>query len=316
MFNWLFEQYLKLIENYEILLRNPVHCGTVELLRLFSFTLLIVFAFRLVAHCIVYYRIRRFGRYNETEENHLFQIYRLAAQKAGVTRIPTLYRFPNKSPLAFTIGCWNPSIFLAPAVVNNLQDDELEAALVHELIHLKRKDSFLVWLLEIFFVSIPILIIQVFALSFVFSVENSVYAILGALAALIVFKAFLWERIFFLRELSCDDLSVSAIRDPLVLASSIIRVWRLSKNVGTHRWTRTLSFAQDFLPLGRPSLEVRIRRLIHYKSPRIKFLFGKALRTAMIVILFLIALFIWAFHSKKVQATEASTVVCLSRQFI
>ncbi|MCI0617824.1 M48 family metalloprotease [bacterium] len=310
MFNWLSEQYLKLIQNYEILLRNPVQCGTVELLRLFSITLLIVFLFRLVAHCIVYYRIRRFGRYNETENARLIQIYRFAAQKAGVTRLPPLYQFPDKSPLAFTIGCWNPSIFLAPSVINHLKDDELEAALVHELIHLKRKDSFLVWFLEIFFVSIPLLIVQVFALSFVFSVENSVYAILGALTSLIVFKAFLWERIIFLRELSCDDLSVSAIRDPLVLASSIIHVWQLSTKVSTHRWTRSLSFAQDFLPVARPSMVIRVRRLLYYKKPRLKFLIGKVFRTAIIIILLLIALFLWTFYSKNVQATEAPLVVC------
>jgi hypothetical protein len=40
MFEWLSEQYLKLIANYKILLANPTHCSTVDLLRLFTFTLL------------------------------------------------------------------------------------------------------------------------------------------------------------------------------------------------------------------------------------------------------------------------------------
>ena len=292
-----------MIANYTILLKNPIHCGTVELLRLFSLTLLVVFILRLAAHWIVFFRMRRsFTRYNEEEHESLIQIYRRAAQKAGVQSLPPLFKFLNNSPLVFTIGCWKPSIFLAPSVVDSLPPQELEASLVHELIHLKRKDAFLVWFLEIVLVSIPILTIQVFALSFVYSVTNSVYAILGALMSLIFFKAFLWERIFFLRELSCDDLSVSAIGEPLILASSIIRVWKLSKNASPHRWTMNLAFAQEFLPTSVSRLELRVRRLIDYKRPRIKFIVGKVLKVAAIVLLLLVVLFLWIFHVQNVQA--------------
>ncbi len=54
MFEWLSEQYIKLILNYQILLGNPSGCGAVELLRLFTFTLLVVFALKLALHLIVF----------------------------------------------------------------------------------------------------------------------------------------------------------------------------------------------------------------------------------------------------------------------
>ncbi|MCI0691973.1 hypothetical protein L0337_08195 [candidate division KSB1 bacterium] len=40
MFEWFSQQYLKLMANYKILLANPVHCSTVDLLRLLRIALL------------------------------------------------------------------------------------------------------------------------------------------------------------------------------------------------------------------------------------------------------------------------------------
>lgn len=299
MFEWLSEQYLKLIANYKILLGNPTHCDTVQLLRLFTLTLLAVFVIKLVVHLVVFYRLkRRFPEYLEETHPQLFHVYRNAIQKVKLRRRPRLYQFSNERPLVFTIGSLRPAIFLAPKVVEKLSQEELEAALVHEFTHVKRHDNLLIWFLEIFFVSIPALIIQIFAVSFVFSIQNSVFAILGALAVLIVFKALLWRRILFLRELSCDDLSVDSIKDPLILASSLINVWRIGTVLPKYRWQTGLTFAQTLLPAAS-SLETRSRRLIDYRWPWFKFFLGKAVRVTAVVFVIFTATLFWRFYSTQ-----------------
>ncbi|MGH7449894.1 MAG: M56 family metallopeptidase [bacterium] len=297
MFEWLSQQYLKLMANYKILLANPVHCSAVDLLRLFTFTLFAIFLVKLLLHLVVFYRLRRrFPKYSEATHSALFKLFRKAAQKAGVRRLPTFYQFSNERPLVFTIGSWRPAIFMAPQVVEKLPPEELETALAHELTHIKRCDNLLVWFLEIFFVAIPLLIVQVFAISFVFSIENSVYAILGALAGLTIFKAFLWKRILFLRELSCDDLTVDAIKNPLILASSLINVWRIGRELPKYRWQAGLAFAQTLLPVTA-SLEFRAQRLLDYHRPWLKFFLGKVARVATAIFVVLSATFLWRFYS-------------------
>ncbi|MFQ5605694.1 MAG: M56 family metallopeptidase [bacterium] len=298
MFEWLSQQYIKLILNYQILLGNPSGCGTVELLRLFSFTLIAVFALKLGAHLLIFnYLKRKFSRYSVRSHPELFRLYERSAQIMILKKLPALFAFENVRPLVFTIGSLRPAIFLAPALVNKLKSDELEAIFVHELTHIKRRDNLLVWFLEIFFLAIPILFIQVFAISFVFSVQNSVYAILGTLVGLTVFKAFVWKRILFLRELSCDDLSVDKIKDPLILAASITNVWRLAKSLPRYRWQTGLAFTQTLLP-ATMRLETRVQRLLNYKRPWFKFFLGKALRVAAVLFILSTSIFLWQFYSK------------------
>ncbi len=297
MFEWLSEQYLDLISNYRILLENPAQCGTVDVLRLFTYTLFAIFLAKLAVHLVIFTRLKlKFSKYSQEMHPHLFHVYRNAAQKVNVHRLPLLYQFNNERPLIFTIGSLRPAIFLAPRLAENMQREELEAALVHELTHIKRHDNLLVWLLEIFFVSIPVLVIQVFAMSFVFSLENSVYAIVGSLALVTVFKAFILKRILYLRELSCDDLSVDAIKDPLTLASSLINVWRIGNRLPRHRWQGGLTFTQTLLPASA-SPQSRIRRLLDYRRPWLKFFLGKAVRIVALLLAVFSVGFLWRFYS-------------------
>ena len=297
MFEWLSEQYIKLLLNYQILLGNPSGCGTVELLRLFTFTLSVIFAFKLLLHLIIYHHLRRkFPQYTEATHPRLLRLFQNAARKVKLRRLPRLYEFNDERPLLFTIGSLKPSIFIAPKIAEQIEEREVEASLVHELIHIKRRDNLLLWFLEIFFVSIPVLFVQIFALSFIYSLENSVYVILGALVVLTLFKAFLWKRIIYLRELSCDDVSVDKIKDPLILASSLVNVWRLGKALPKYRWQRGLSFAQTLLPASL-KLENRVQRLLNYTRPWFKFLVGRALRWLTLGLVVFTVAFLWRFYS-------------------
>ena len=302
MFEWLSEQYLRLIANYKILLTNPTHCSTVDLLHLFTMTLLGFLAIKLILHLLIFtYLKQKYPRYQENSHSRLFKHYRKAAEKARMRRLPALIQFSNANPLIFTIGSIKPAIFIAPRVVEDLAGDELEAALIHELTHIKRFDNLLIWALEILFVAIPLLIIQLFALNFIFSVDNSAYALLGTLIGLIVFKFVIWKRILFLRELSCDDLSVDGIEEPLILASSLVNVWRISKDMPKYRWRIGLNFTQTLLPSAM-SLDYRVSRLTNYKRPRFKFLLGKVVRLTTLALVIFIAVFLWQFYTNPSQA--------------
>ncbi len=296
MFEWMSLQYLKLIANFRILLENPTQCSTVDLLRLFTLTLFFVFLVKLVAHSFTLYRLkRRFPRYGQDSYPRLFRVYRLAAEKVQLRRTPWLFQFGNAKPLVFTAGTLRPAIFLAPKLVAELPQDELESVLVHELTHIKRRDNLLIWLLELLFAAIPVLMIQVFAVGFIFSVQNSVKAICGALVLLMVFKGFLMKRILFYRELSCDDKTVEAIHDPLTLAGALVNVWRISQALPKYRWRMGFAFAQPH------RIERRAKRLVDYRRPWLKFFVGKAARVTAIVLLTLVGTFLLHFHSTHSQ---------------
>ncbi|MCZ6633227.1 MAG: M48 family metalloprotease [bacterium] len=298
MFEWFSEQYIRLMINYQILSGDAnVACYAVDWLRIFSFALFFVFLFKASTHLVISYRLKRqFTTYSETTYPDVFSLYRIAAHKVGLRRLPALYRFFNDRPVVFTIGFIKPTVFLAPILVKKLSREELEAVLVHELTHVKRWDNLLKWVLEMFFLSIPVLIIQLFALGFVFNGRNSELAIWGALATIVLFRVFLWDRILYLRELSCDDLSVDAIRDPLVLASSLISVWRAGQPFPKCRWQLGLAFVQTFLPVAT-SFEARVKRLMDYQRPRFKFMLGRATRVAAFALMTLTVTFLWRFYA-------------------
>lgn len=311
MFDWLSEQYVRLVLNYNILLGNPTGCGTVELLRLFSYTLLGVFTLKLLSHVSIFrYLKHRFERYGKETHSDLWRIFLEAADRVGLRRLPRLYRFENALPQVFTIGTLTPAVFIAPKIVEKLPPDELEAVLLHELTHVKRRDNLLIWGLEIFFLAIPLLIVQMFAIRFVFSVQNSAYALFGTLALLLLFKTVLWKRIIFLRELSCDDLSVRQLGDPLVLAAALVNVWRLGTDMPQFKLHRGLAFTQTMLP-PRMTLESRVRRLLNYRPPRLKFFFGKAARLASLVFVILFSVFLLHFH--RMRTVENITIQAGSR---
>ena len=297
MFEWLNEQYLTLITNYQILMSNPTRCGTVDILKIFSFTLFFVLLIKTSIHLILFNLLKhKFTQYTESSHPKLYKIYQHAVCKFQIGKIPPLYQFSRVRPLIFTIGTFKPAIFMSHYLVDKLSAEELEITLVHELTHIKRRDNALIWFMELFFASIPLLIIQVFALSFTFSIENSVYALLGALTFILVFKLILWKRILFLRELSCDDVSIEITKTPLTLAASLVKVWKLGHKLPRYHWHSGLGFVQAFLPTWM-NFEFRVKRLLDYHKPRLKFLLGKTFKFAVVLVSAFVIVFLLQFYS-------------------
>ena len=297
MFEWLSEQYIQLIANSNILLGYFVDCYAVERLRLLTLALFTLLILKVGIHLTVYQRLRRnFSEYSGQSDPYLMKIFNHAIAKVKLKRLPLLYKFSNQKPLLFTIGTLRPAIFIAPIVSEKLSEEELEAALTHELSHIKHFDILFSWLLEFLFVVMPLLVVQFFAFYFVFNGTNSQIAIWGTVVLIIAFRVFAWRRIFFFRELSCDDRSIQAEANPLTLASALVKVCRLGNPLPRHRWKYGLAFAQTLLATG-PRIENRVQRLINYKTPKLKQFIVKAVRITVMTLLIGIFLFLWRFHT-------------------
>lgn len=299
MYEWLSEYYMRLMANFEIMQGYLVECFAVDRLRTFAVILFGIFVIKLAIHIVLYYWLKRkFSPYNRSEHPGIYRLLNEAAGELGLKRVPSIYAFGNFRPLLFTIGTFRPAIFLAPVLYENLSDVELKAALKHELVHIKRLDSVLKWMLEITLITIPVFIIQFFAVNFVYSTYLSNVAIATALVLIFLFRFVIWKPILFLRELSCDDLVVRFGTDPLDLASALIKVMRYSKRAPLFRWQYGLALTQRLLPSSL-FFDYRTKRLLNYTPPRLKFLIVKGFKIATAVVIIGISTFLWEFHSRN-----------------
>lgn len=113
---------------------------------------------------------------------------------APVTRVRLC---AHDRPLALTVGVLRPTILLSTWMLRQLDQQELESVLVHELEHGARRDYPLMWLAT--------LLRDAF-----FYIPTS------------------WTAYHLLqqeKELACDDRAAEATRHPLALASALTKVW-------------------------------------------------------------------------------------------
>ncbi|HWN08298.1 MAG TPA: M56 family metallopeptidase [Pyrinomonadaceae bacterium] len=95
---------------------------------------------------------------------------------------------------------WKPVILLPQAIANHLDDDELEAIMLHELVHIRRRD-------------------------------NLVGNLQMALCALLWFHPLVWlisSKLFDERELACDEEVLKMRAAPETYAAGILKVVRFS----------------------------------------------------------------------------------------
>jgi beta-lactamase regulating signal transducer with metallopeptidase domain len=105
---------------------------------------------------------------------------------------------------------WRPAVVLPDSIAGHLDDDELEAIMLHELVHIQRRDN-LIGNLQL------------------------------ALCALLWFHPLVWflsRRLFDEREQACDERVMEVCRAPEAYASSILKVvrfcfgWRVAGVIG------------------------------------------------------------------------------------
>jgi Zn-dependent protease with chaperone function len=238
--------------------------------------------------------------YGQDEFPGLYDLYCDAAARVGLKRLPPLHRHADEDPLAFTTGCLRPAVFLAPTLIRSLGAEELHAVLVHELVHVRRRDNLRALIGSLLPIGALVVVLQVAALYALFWMNQRLgfghtgVIVTAVLVVLWAFRSIAWPRVVFRRELSCDDRVVEVLQNPLVVAASLVQVWRLQRVLprrGSPRWVHAL-------PLLRtsPTVEQRVRRLIDYQpEPRRAWRIMTRRALAAAALLWTI-LFLWSYH--------------------
>jgi beta-lactamase regulating signal transducer with metallopeptidase domain len=146
-------------------------------------------------------------------------------------RCPRLLLCVYHRPLALTCGVFRPTILLSTWMVEQLDQQELEAVLAHELKHVARKDYLIALLATILrdaFFYIP--------------------------TSWIVYRQLQQEK-----EVICDDLAVEVTHRPLALASALTKVWL--HTVETPDFARV--GGAQLLAEPNASIHGRIQRLVN-----------------------------------------------------
>jgi Zn-dependent protease with chaperone function len=302
MFEWFFAPYARLLQGVGTLLVVPGDCGApVDVLRALTLLLCAAAGGRIAAHWVADRRLRRRSPvYGPSEFAGLYDLYREAGTQVGMGRLPPLHRHADEAPLAFTTGCFRPAVFLAPALVRSLGADELRAVLVHELVHVRRRDNLRAWLGSLLPIGGVVLLLQVAALYALFRMEQRLgfahvgLVVAAVLATLWAFRSVAWPRVVFRREVSCDDRVVEALQNPLVVAASLVQVWRLQRALPRRQGARWLH-AHPLLRT-RATVEARVRRLIDYRPAPRRVWLTAAGRTLGAAAVLWTSLFLWSYH--------------------
>lgn len=318
MFEWFFAPYARLLQGTQALLVIPGTCGApVDVLRALTLLLCAAGGARIWAHCVADGRLRRRSAvYGRDEFAALYDLYREAGARVGLKRLPPLHRHADEDPLAFTTGCFRPAVFLAPVLVRSLGADELRAVLVHELVHVRRRDNLRALLGSLLPIGALVLVLQVAVLYALSQVEQQLgFAHAGLIVAAVLtvlwtFRSVAWPRVVFRRELSCDDRVVEALQNPLLVAASLVQVWRLQKALPRRRGAR-LIHAHPLLRTG-PSVEERVRRLIDYRPDPRRARLAAARRALTAAALLWTSLFLWTYHASDVRVQHSDDM----REFV
>lgn len=153
---------------------------------------------------------------------------------AGAERLPEIKILINKEPLAFTAGLLNPYIYLSRGLIRNLDDKELEAVILHELAHIKRKDN-----------------LAIFSMLFL---RNF---LIGLPLSHFLFRVYVREK-----ENAADDYAVTEMKEPTSLASAILKLARLN-----HLKSDPSPAYATFFP-SRATAQSRITRITGYDVPK------------------------------------------------
>ena len=107
-------------------------------------------------------------------------------------------------------------------------------------------------------------------------------------------QKFIKRHFLFLKELRCDDRTIKIIKDPLLLASTIIKVWRAGNRLQRENSFLSLSQVNSLINANK-GVESRIRRLSDYRIFSKKTLFKKIAFILAVPGMIFAAIFIWKF---------------------
>lgn len=166
-------------------------------------------------------------------------------QKSPSVVEPQIFLLPEGEPIIYADGIRKSSINISSSLIEVLDREELEGVIAHEIAHIIRRDNAISWFL------LPFRFIMFY---------NPI--------ALVEFR-----RIIHDREKLCDDIASSLTGKPLAFASSLIKVFRISRAVGfahspqSSLRNRILSIAHNLESHShKVRMESRVIRIVYPKK--------------------------------------------------
>ncbi|HVS32560.1 MAG TPA: M56 family metallopeptidase [Thermoanaerobaculia bacterium] len=260
----------EIIEGLAMLAGNPLSCSAIRSVQLFGAVCAVIVAAHAAFQLVLTRRLRAAWEIAPASETRLQRIFEKAVRRSGLRRVPAL-RMAGRGAGACTIGFWRPDICVSPALAAQLDDDEMESVLLHELAHAARRDTMGASLLlfggwaAVFLASTGyVLAERLGADTFHLGAVWSRLLIGAAIAIFMAIRFVVTVPGKFLRELTCDDMAVRVSGNPLALAAALIKASAPERH-GDRAGTVASWFA------GEQSFVLhRIRRLLEYEPPRIR----------------------------------------------
>lgn len=155
--------------------------------------------------------------------------FRKVVQKiASFEKVPEIKILASEEPLAFTSGLLRPTIYLSEGLIKVLTAGELEAVILHEYAHVKRRDNLAIFSM-------------LFLRDFLFMLPLAHF----------LFRVYIREK-----ENAADDFVSQAMSEPSSLASALLKLIRLN-----HRKKDPAPAYATFSP-SRETARSRIVRLV------------------------------------------------------
>lgn len=159
-----------------------VDCFAVTRLRHAVLILGLVAFIRLCLSTLHLRRLRRRGFKRRSDlMPDVLTAYRRAGARVGIRTLPPLLPIVRGRQPVHVAGLLRPTVFLNPRLTSALDTQELTAVLAHELVHIRRGDTWLFWGWEALLSILPGLAVLLFGLAFVSSVSHSILALIGVL---------------------------------------------------------------------------------------------------------------------------------------
>ena len=250
----------------DLLAQNPANCSAVEVLQVAAIVALALAALRALAGAFVLQALRR-GARPVAQSSRLFAIYERAAVELGVRRLPALLVSREAIAPLFIAGLCRPFIVIDAHVARRASADELRVGLLHELAHYRRGDNVRAAFVGPLTAAALALTAGAVALqmSFAHAYFRFGLAALPLLAMLppiaFVLVRFVDGRLALRREVACDDETVRATGDPLLVASALLSFATPSASKPGAMQPRHACVVSS------RNVETRVRRLVAYRAP-------------------------------------------------
>ena len=111
---------------------------------------IIIFIFFIYRWISTYFFYKKLSKENKVDPNKNIGLYEFIQNTSAELKIKKIRLLESKKIISpFTVGVINPTIIFPCAVLSNLSKNEIHQVALHEIMHIKRRDSINKWFLTI-----------------------------------------------------------------------------------------------------------------------------------------------------------------------